>query len=198
MFLVIVSVAAWIYGEFVQRHRAQKGLALVAMVGVLVAGYAFVLEGKLRWREPEKPDASTSIAQNAPTGIQWGKWSAEAVAQARAQNRPVLVDFTAKWCLTCNTLVKPVLESEAVQKKLRESNAVALLADYTLFPDDITEELKRHGRAGVPLVLVYSKNPQDDPILLPEALTPGVVVNALERATAAMVSKSAAISTGKP
>jgi thiol:disulfide interchange protein DsbD len=92
------------------------------------------------------------------------------------------VDFTAKWCLTCNTVVKPALESSSVRKKLQELNAVTLLGDYTRFPDDITEELSRHERAGVPLVLVYPPDPARLPIVLPEALTPGMVVSALERA----------------
>ncbi len=69
-----------------------------------------------------------------------------------------------------------------MRKKLRELNAVALLADYTAFPDNITEELNRFGRAGVPLVLVYPKNPQAPPIVLPEALTPGTILAALTRA----------------
>jgi thiol:disulfide interchange protein DsbD len=93
-----------------------------------------------------------------------------------------LVDFTAKWCLTCNTVVKPALESASVRKKLQELGALALLGDYTRFPEDITEELSRHARAGVPLVLVYPKDSNKPPIVLPEALTPGMVVTALEQA----------------
>jgi thiol:disulfide interchange protein DsbD len=95
----------------------------------------------------------------------------------------VLVDFTAKWCLTCNTVVKPALESSSVRQKLQQLNAVTLLGDYTRFPDDIAEELTRHGRAGVPLVLVYPADPDKPPIVLPEALTPGMVVSALDRTT---------------
>jgi len=76
---------------------------------------------------------------------------------------PILVDFTAKWCLTCNTIVKPALESASVREKLRQLNAVALLGDYTAFPDNISAELNRFGRAGVPLVLVYPKNPRSRP-----------------------------------
>jgi thiol:disulfide interchange protein len=78
--------------------------------------------------------------------------------------------------------VKPALESSSVRKKVQELNAVALNGDYTRFPDDITEELTRHGRAGVPLVLVYPSDPNKPPIVLPEALTPGMIVNALELA----------------
>jgi len=54
--------------------------------------------------------------------------------------------------------------------------------DYTRFPPEITDELRRFNRAGVPLVLVYPKNSSEQPIVLPEALTPGMIVNALERA----------------
>jgi thiol:disulfide interchange protein len=57
-----------------------------------------------------------------------------------------------------------------------------LLGDYTHFPDSITTELNRFSRAGVPLVLVYPKNPDAAPIVLPEILTPGIVLGALDRA----------------
>jgi thiol:disulfide interchange protein DsbD len=182
IFLVMVAVAAWIYGEFVQRHRARPGLALVAIIVVLFTAYGYALEGHLRWRDPilqDKPSAST---EREPGGIAWKPWSVAAVEQARAEHRPVLVDFTAKWCLTCNTVVKPALESSSVREKLRQANAVGLIGDYTRFPEDITEELSRHGRAGVPLVLVYPANRAEAPIVLPEALTPGMVVNALDQA----------------
>jgi thiol:disulfide interchange protein len=115
--------------------------------------------------------------------VRWEPWSLAAVAQGRAEHRPVLVDFTAKWCLTCNIDVKPALESASVQSKLQQLNALTLLGDYTHFSDDITEELNRHGRAGVPLVLVYPADTNKPPIVLPEALTPGMIVNALEMAS---------------
>lgn len=182
IFLVMLSVGAWIYGEFIQRHRAHPGLALAAMVGVVVMGYFFALEGHLRWREPILQDAPKTSADRENGGVAWQPWSTAAVAQARNEHRPVLVDFTAKWCLTCNTVVKPALESASVRDKLEKLNAVALLGDYTRFPEDITEELTRHGRAGVPLVLVYPADPTKPPIVLPEALTAGMVVAALDHA----------------
>jgi len=61
-------------------------------------------------------------------------------------------------------------------------NAVALLGDYTHFPDAITTELNRYNRAGVPLVLVFPKNADAPAIMLPEVLTPGIVLDALNRA----------------
>lgn len=182
IFLVMVAVAAWIYGEFMQRHRARPALAATAIVVVLAAAYLFALESNLQWRRPMAQTQAAAGQSGNATLVPWQPWSPAAVAQARAEGRPILVDFTAKWCLTCNTIVKPALESASVQQKLKELNAVALLGDYTAFPASMTEELNRFGRAGVPLVLVYPKNAQEPPIVLPEALTPGMVLAALERA----------------
>ena len=70
----------------------------------------------------------------------------------------------------------------ALQDALKELDAAALVGDYTRFPDAITTELNRYNRAGVPLVLVYPKNADAPPIVLPEILTPGIVLDALDRA----------------
>src|SRR5207249_10946793 len=182
IFLVIVALAAWVFGEFAQRGRSRRGIAMVAALALLIAGYVVVVEGHLRWRSPELSGASAST-NNEPGGIPWQPWSPEAVLKGRAEGRPVIVDFTAKWCLTCNTIVKPALESSAVRKKIESLNALPLLADYTRFPPDITDELHRFNRAGVPLVLVYPKNPNQPPIVLPEALVPGTILSALDRAS---------------
>jgi thiol:disulfide interchange protein DsbD len=105
------------------------------------------------------------------------------VAKAQAAGRPALVDFTADWCLTCQVNKKIAIEIPSVRKKLKEINAVALVGDYTHFPDSIAAELNRFNRAGVPLVLVYPKNPDAQPIILPQILTPGIVLDALDQAT---------------
>ena len=81
------------------------------------------------------------------------------MAKARSEGRPVLVDFTAKWCLTCNKFVKPAVDNRDVRRKLDGINGVALLADNTDYPDDIMAELKKfHSDSAVPLVLVYSRD----------------------------------------
>ncbi len=168
IFLVMLALCAWIYGEFVQRGRARRVLAVVTVVVLLVASYGGVVEGKLQWRSPQASTQATRGPKDQPEGIDWAPWSTEAVAAARQQGRPVLVDFTADWCLTCNTLVKPALENAAVRQRLKEAHVVALLGDYTGTPAAITEELTRFGRAGVPLVVVYPKDPKEPPIVLPE------------------------------
>lgn len=182
IFLVVLALAAWVFGEFLQKGERRRGLAAAVILGLLGLGYFFVLETQLDWRNPQAA-GTTATLQHSPEGIPWEPWSPEAVAAARKAGRPVLVDFTAKWCLTCNTIVKPALESASVREKLKAVNALALLADYTLFPKHMTEEIQRWGRAGVPLVLVFPADPSQPAVVLPEALTPSMVVNALDKVT---------------
>jgi len=181
VFLVLVAFAAWIFGEFVQRGRLHRTAAAVLTLLLLVGGYVFVLEKELDWRVPVETNGAGALQESAK-GIVWHPWSPEAVATARAAGKPVLVDFTADWCLTCQVNKKTSIEIPSVREKLKALNAVAFLGDYTHFPEAITTELGRFDRAGVPLVLVYPKNPESQPIVLPALLTPSSVLSALERA----------------
>jgi thiol:disulfide interchange protein len=183
VFLVIVALAAWVFGEFAQRGRTHRQAGIIAALTLLLLGYAGVLEKQVQWRVPLPPNPDQAAAPASEPGtLSWQPWSPDALAVARSSNRPVLVDFTAKWCVTCNTIVKAALGSASVRDRVRELNVITLLGDYTRFPPAITEELARHGRAGVPLVLVYPKDATAPPIVLPEALTPGMIVDALNRA----------------
>jgi thiol:disulfide interchange protein DsbD len=182
VFLVIIALVAWIFGEFVQRGRSRKTIAAIVVLILLIGGYAFALEKELNWRAPISEMSPASPANNPSGGIDWQPWSAETVARARAEGHPVIVDFTARWCVTCRVNTLLAIEVPAVEKKLKAINAVALVADYTRRPDDITAELDRYNNAGVPLVLVFSKEPDAPAIVLPQILTPGIVLDALDRA----------------
>lgn len=182
IFLVIVALAAWVFGEFVQRGRSRKMLAASITLLLLLGGYVFALEKQLDWRKPLSSFTSTRSLKESAEGIDWQPWSPEAVMAARAAGKIVFVDFTADWCLTCQVNKRTSIEISAVREKLKALNAVALLGDHTLYPPSITMELTRFKRAGVPLVVVYSKNPAVPPIILPEVLTPSIVLNALEQA----------------
>ena len=182
IFLVLVALALWVYGEFVQRGRTRRGLALAVMWVLLLGGYAYAIEGQLNWREPVPAGmAGDSLKENAG-GIEWERWGTKAVAHAQEEGHPVLVDFTADWCLTCQANKRIAIDVPSVRAKLKEIGAATFLGDYTRFPDDISTELNRYGRAGVPLVLVYPPRAGAPPIVLPELLTAGIVLDALDRA----------------
>jgi thiol:disulfide interchange protein DsbD len=180
IFLVLLALTAWFYGEFFQRGRVARGLALGTTFVLLLAGYLLVLEGQLHWRTIAQ-DSGEMPLQGAQ-GIGWQKWSPQAVAEARAAGHPVLVDFSAKWCTTCRINLAAAIDIPAVRDKLKAINAVPLLGDYTHFPDDITDELRRFNQAGVPLVLVYPAESSRPPQVLPPLLTPGIVLDALNKA----------------
>ncbi len=182
VFLVIVSFAAWVFGEFVQRGRSRKTLAAIIALSLLVGGYVFALEKQLDWRNPMTNFISTGSLKESADGIDWAPWSPAAVMSARAAGKIVFVDFTADWCLTCQVNKRTSIEITAVREKLKSLNSVALIGDYTHFPPGITAELTRFNRAGVPLVVVYPKNSATPPIVLPEVLTPSIVLNALAQA----------------
>lgn len=185
LFLVMIALAAWVWGQFVQRGRVHKGLAMVVSVVILAGAYGYILEKQLDWRHPVVATGNESKLSDAPAGIDWQPWSPEAVQAARASGRAVLVDFTAKWCLTCQINVKPALESSAVRSKLAALNAVALLEDSFTKNATVVAELSRYQQAGVPLVLVYPQSKGEPVVVLPSLTTAGTehkLLDALDKA----------------
>ncbi|HEV2456570.1 MAG TPA: thioredoxin family protein, partial [Verrucomicrobiae bacterium] len=168
IFLVIVAFASWVFGEFIQRGRSGKGVAVLVLLFLIVGGYYFVLEDRLHWRDMTSVREGDVSLIDTTRGVAWKSWNPDAVARARADGKPVLVDFTATWCVTCNAIVKPALENPAVTEKLKDLGAVAFLGDYTLTPQAMTDEIEKYGGAGVPLVLFYPKNPGAPAIVLPQ------------------------------
>jgi len=172
LFLVVTAMAAWIWGEFMQRSTRRNGLAAAFALALLLLGYFGILEGQLQWRRPMGA---------VKAGIDWKPWSADAVEAARRDGHPALVDFTSKSCLSCKVNKATSIEIDAIRAKLKEIGAVAFEADYTDQPD-IAQELHRFDRDGVPLVLVYSKDVTKPPAVLPPLLSPSTVLGALNQA----------------
>lgn len=180
IFLVGLALAAWIFGQFIQ-GKPRTFSAWILLTVVLVFDYTWVLDGQLQWRHPYTGEQNASSLQESADGIAWKAWSADAVAEARKAGKPILVDFTADWCATCQANKKISIEISSVRQKIKDINAVALLGDYTKTPPVMTAELNRFGRSGVPLVLVYPKDISKDPIVLPVLLTPSIVLEALDK-----------------
>lgn len=186
VFLVLLGAAAWVFGEFYQRGSRARSVGLLFTALLLATGYLWALESGLDWRHPQQQAETGDKVVHAPKGYPWRRWSLEAVNQARAAGRVVVVDFTASWCQTCKISVKPGFESPAVIARLKQLNAEALLADYTSFPKTMTEELEKFGRSAVPMVLVYPPDAAKPVLVLPEPLPfpapyAPVILSALEK-----------------
>lgn len=177
MAMVGVALAVWIYGRFVQPtvrpHRLTWALlaALVFVVSIWLAVSTAASDSA--------PSAPAGAARgSAASDADWLPWSEQRVAQAQAAGQPVFVDFTAAWCVSCQANKRLALEREAVRTAFARARVLRLRADWTHRDPAITEALARHGRNGVPLYLLYRPG-QSRPEVLPELLTPGIVLDAL-------------------
>ena len=115
-----------------------------------------------------------------PQASAWEPWSQERVEQLRQQGTPVFVDFTARWCLSCQVNERVALANAAVTRRFADLGVTTLRADWTSGSDQIARGLAAFGRASVPLYVYYPSGAQG-PVLLPELLTPGIVLNALDQ-----------------
>ncbi|MDD2762985.1 MAG: protein-disulfide reductase DsbD family protein [Opitutaceae bacterium] len=164
--LVFVAMAVWAYGRWTQhggsagRRRFGQAFAAVLLAAGVLVGY------------PVKPSSE----------IVWEKWSPETVARRRAEGKTLYVDFTARWCATCQSNKAVVFSSAKVRAALRQHGVVLLRADWTSRDPLITEALAAFHRSAVPLDLIYAPG-RPDPLILPELLTPDIVLDGLARAT---------------
>ncbi|HEY0102541.1 MAG TPA: thioredoxin family protein, partial [Brevundimonas sp.] len=175
---VLLALGAWLVGTGqAQRMVGDRGRVwLVAGLAVLIAAAAALF---IAARMPAQEAGSAAVSQGS--GPASAPWSQAAVQAATGQGRPVLVNFTADWCVTCKINERTSLASPRVAAALKETGAVYLVGDWTRRDDAITAELRRHGRSGVPLYLMYSPG-SAEPRILPQLLTEGVVLDALKTA----------------
>jgi thiol:disulfide interchange protein DsbD len=124
--------------------------------------------------EATQPVTATAAAGSTHAG--WEPWSAETVSRYQAQGRPVFVDFTASWCLSCQVNERVALRQPEVQKAFGDANVALLRADWTQHDEAIGDTLAKLGRSGVPAYVLYVPG-EASPRLLPEVLTPGIVID---------------------
>jgi thiol:disulfide interchange protein len=118
-------------------------------------------------------------AARAATAGGWVAFSPEAIESSRRDGKAVFVDFTATWCITCQVNKRVALDQPEVVAKMKAMGVVRMQADWTRKDPIITEALARFGRNGVPLYVLYPAS--GDPVVLPELLTPSVVLDHLAK-----------------
>jgi thiol:disulfide interchange protein len=181
---VLVAMAAWAYGRFGQAHGkpSRQHWGTAAALALLVGGVA------LGWPQPPPAVGSSSTDAGGASGkgayaVAWQPWSPEAVAAAQAAGRTIYVDFTARWCATCQTNKAAVFSSSEVLVELARRDVLLLKADWTNKDSRITQELAKFQRSAVPFNVIYHPG-QAAPRVLPELLTSGIVLDALRSAGA--------------
>jgi thiol:disulfide interchange protein len=152
--LVIIALGCWIYGRWSLPHKPSRTrlIAVLLTLGCLVGGMTF------GWPKVEKSAEHD-----------WGYWSPETVEKLRREGKAVYIDYTAKWCFTCQ-VNKRVYKDAALQKLIVDKKIVLLKADWTNEDPRITKALSDLGKAAVPVNVLHLPG-KAEPIILPELLS---------------------------
>ena len=175
-FLLCLALGAWVLGAWVDLRSsgAHRLAAWAAALLLVLVGYAIFLRPLLT--QP------TTAPRTAITDGDWEAFDVTRVEQHIAAGRTVFIDFTAEWCWTCKVNERTVLADADVQARLRELNVVLVKADWTNGDPVITDMLRTFGRSGVPLYVIFPGGRPGQPLVLPEVITAGIVLDRLEQA----------------
>jgi len=171
---VVLSLAAWLYG-LAQHRRAAARPATVAFA--LTLGALALTAGLVAARPFAPPPRATQAAPVAGA-LPSLPWSPQTVAALQAQGKPVFVNFTAAWCVTCQVNERVAFSDPDVIAAFKRTGTAYLVADWTNRDGAIAKALADQGRIGVPLYLVYPAK-GGAPKVLPQLLTPAIVAEAL-------------------
>jgi thiol:disulfide interchange protein DsbD len=163
--LVWLAAGLWALQRPGRTARAVAALLMLAwLAGAIWSGEHLI-----------NTDRAPSTASSDPA---WEAWSEERVRERVQAGQPVFVDYTAAWCITCQVNKRTTLRQSAVQAAFAQHRVALMQADWTRQDPAISASLARFGRSGVPVYVLH--RPGQPPLVLPELLTPGVVLDALQ------------------
>jgi thiol:disulfide interchange protein len=183
--MVALALAGWLYG--ITRHQSPllhhggSAAALVLIVSALAGGYA---GAQLSGDAPDQADV------HSPAEKHWEAYSPERLQALREQGKPVFMNFTAAWCISCLVNERVALSDNSVVSAFQQSGITYLKGDWTNRDARITEILAKFGRSGVPLYVYYPAGADSAPVELPQILTPGIVLDAIRQATQSLTHPS--------
>jgi thiol:disulfide interchange protein DsbD len=174
--LLISALGGWIYGRW--GNRASSASARAIIIGItlvlILGGFGFSVSGVKLFAV----DNSSAVSKSQG-GLSWKQYDPDQVKQLVSSGKPVLIDFTAAWCLSCQVNERVAFGSMEVQKRIIDLGVTTFKADWTNRNDTITRALASYGRNSVPLYVLHM-NPNEK-IILPEIITPEIVLNALNQ-----------------
>ncbi len=182
--LVVMAMGCWVYGRWSLPHRrrqvrwaARAGAALL-----LILPFGFVWRGIADEERRRELIAQIEAGEAEQDFLIWQPWSEAKVEELRAEGRFVYIDFTARWCATCQVNKRAYENAEVIRAFLK--NDVALLrADWTQHDPAITRALAKFDRSAIPFNVLYAPG-QDEPVIFPELFGSGTVLEKLAEAGA--------------
>ncbi len=159
--LVMIAFALWML-----QHTPNAKIGQLSTKAVALSSFVFALVIGFSYKPPVKDDL-------------WLAYSPEKLQELRTNDQAVFVNLTASWCITCLANEKVALSKESVREAMVSNNIQGLKGDWTNADPLITDLLKQYGRSGVPLYLYYPASSQSDAVILPQLLTPEIVLNTI-------------------
>lgn len=175
--LLAMGLGGWIFGRGTAPGRTPRARLIASTLALLLVAGGFLLGLS---QAQASPEAKAPQPRPEDGGLAWEEFTPERLAELRAQGRPVFIDFTAAWCLTCQVNERVALRAPEVETRFRREGVVLLRADWTRRDERITQALASYGRQGVPLYVLYGPGASGEPRVLPEVITPGLVLEAIE------------------
>lgn len=182
---LLVAIAGWSLGRW-----PAKWTSTAAALVLIATGLAIPISQQRRIaaetanNQADAANSSSSAVNSAANlDIPWQPYSEQALSAAHSAGRPVFIDFTAAWCLSCQVNERIALKTPPVEAALRKGNFVTMKADWTDYGPAIAQKLESLGRESVPTYVIYPATQGSAPDVLPELLSKDIVLKAIERDT---------------
>lgn len=189
---VLLALSAWLYGLVQKNRMAGKYERLNVLNYVVISSLVVItmvlLITQVTSDSSDKGQTESQISRALPEG--WEPFSEKRLAQLRKEGKPVFVDMTASWCVTCLVNEHVALKIPSVMAAFKHYNVTVMVGDWTKRDEEISRYLKNYGRDGVPLYVYYPPRPSMEGIggpddikgkILPQVLTPSLILTMLEQ-----------------
>jgi thiol:disulfide interchange protein DsbD len=185
-FLFVIGFATWFNASLIHLDTTlpKKSVVWLITLGMVAAAWSLCIANVPGLGKPAPQVVQTKELQPATNAesIAWLPFTLERLNAELASGKTVFLDFTADWCLTCKVNEQTVINTKPVVEKFHALNVVALKADWTSENPEISKIMQKFGRSGVPLYVIFPGGNPTHPIILPEVVTPEIVMDKLDQA----------------